>query len=108
MARKRIIRYLGLALVGSGILCALAGCGGDEEAAPAPPPNVLVVLVDALCADHLSGWGYERETSPFLDGQYTVFGQVTSGVEAVDKIVALERDGRDNPTERVEMKVRVE
>jgi len=45
--------------------------------------------------------------SAFLDGQYTIFGAVTSGMEAVDKIVALERDGSDNPMERVEMKVRV-
>ena len=29
--------------------------------------NVLFILIDTLRADHLSGWGYERETSPFLD-----------------------------------------
>lgn len=45
--------------------------------------------------------------SPFLDGQYTVFGTVTKGMETVDKIVELPRDGRDNPEERVEMKVRL-
>ncbi len=47
------------------------------------------------------------KSSPFLDGQYTVFGAVTKGMEAVDKIVELPRDGRDNPEERVEMKVRL-
>ena len=33
----------------------------------------------------------------FLDGQYTAFGQVTEGMDVVDKIVALKRDARDNP-----------
>ena len=46
--------------------------------------------------------------SPFLDKQYTVFGKVVSGMEAVDQIVALERDSRDNPVERVEIKVKVQ
>lgn len=45
--------------------------------------------------------------SGFLDGQYTVFGQVTSGMDVADKLVELPRDSRDNPEERVEMKVRV-
>lgn len=43
----------------------------------------------------------------FLDRQYTAFGRVVRGMEAVDKIVALPRDQRDNPHERVDMKVRV-
>ena len=45
--------------------------------------------------------------SPFLDRQYTVFGEVTSGMEVVDKIVGQPRDKRDNPNERVEMKVKI-
>jgi peptidyl-prolyl cis-trans isomerase B (cyclophilin B) len=43
----------------------------------------------------------------FLDKQYTVFGEVVSGMEAVDKIVSAPRDKRDNPNERMEMKVRI-
>lgn len=43
----------------------------------------------------------------FLDGQYTVFGEVVSGMEVADKIVGLPRDSRDNPEERVEMKIRI-
>jgi peptidyl-prolyl cis-trans isomerase B (cyclophilin B) len=45
--------------------------------------------------------------TPFLDGQYTVFGEVVSGMEAVDKIVSAPRDGRDNPNERIEMTMKV-
>jgi peptidyl-prolyl cis-trans isomerase B (cyclophilin B) len=43
----------------------------------------------------------------FLDGQYTVFGEVSEGMDVVDEIVAQPRDSRDNPTERVEMKVKI-
>lgn len=43
-----------------------------------------------------------------LDHQYTVFGQVTEGLEVVDKIVKVPRDPNDNPLEPVHMlKVRV-
>ena len=43
--------------------------------------------------------------SSFLDGQYTVFGEVVKGIEAVDKIVSQPRDGNDNPNVRIEMTV---
>ena len=45
--------------------------------------------------------------SSFLDHQYTVFGEVVSGMDVADKIVSQERDARDNPIERIEMKIRV-
>ena len=45
--------------------------------------------------------------SGFLDKQYTAFGRVVKGMEAVDQIVGAPRDGRDNPNNRIEMKVRV-
>jgi peptidyl-prolyl cis-trans isomerase B (cyclophilin B) len=43
----------------------------------------------------------------FLDKQYTAFGEVESGMEAVDKIVSQPRDRNDNPNERIEMKVKI-
>ena len=43
--------------------------------------------------------------SNFLDGQYTVFGEVVKGMEVADKIVSLPRNSRDLPTERAEMTV---
>ncbi len=47
--------------------------------------------------------------SHFLDGQYTVFGSVVSGMDVADKIVSSPRDGNDNPDERIEMtEVRIE
>ena len=46
-----------------------------------------------------------HDNAPFLDGQYTVFGQLISGIEVVDQIVNSERDPRDNPIDRVEMTV---
>lgn len=35
--------------------------------------------------------------SPHLDGQYTAFGQVSSGMDVADRIVSLKRDSSDCP-----------
>lgn len=43
----------------------------------------------------------------FLDRQYTVFGEVVSGMDVADKIVNQPRDSRDNPIERIEMKIKI-
>jgi peptidyl-prolyl cis-trans isomerase B (cyclophilin B) len=45
--------------------------------------------------------------SYFLDKQYTVFGEVKSGMDVVDKIVSQQRDKNDNPLGRIEMKVKI-
>ena len=45
--------------------------------------------------------------APFLDRQYTAFGEVESGMEVADKIVSQPRDRNDNPNERIEMKVKI-
>ena len=45
--------------------------------------------------------------SNFLDGQYTAFGEVVSGMETVDRIVNVNRDNRDNPLDRVELTIAV-
>jgi len=45
--------------------------------------------------------------APFLDRQYTVFGEVVSGIEIADKIVGQPRDSKDNPNERIEIKVKI-
>jgi len=43
----------------------------------------------------------------FLDRQYTVFGEVVSGMDVADKIVNQQRDRMDNPLDRIEMKVKI-
>ncbi len=47
-------------------LAGLAGCG-PRGLVVHRGYNVVFVLVDTLRADHLASYGYERETSPFLD-----------------------------------------
>jgi arylsulfatase A-like enzyme len=44
------------------LLTAVAWSSGCHGA----PPNVLVIVVDALRADHLAAYGYARETSPTI------------------------------------------
>lgn len=41
--------------------------------------------------------------SPHLDGQYAAFGKVTSGLDVVDQIAAVQTDMRDKPLETVVM-----
>jgi peptidyl-prolyl cis-trans isomerase B (cyclophilin B) len=41
--------------------------------------------------------------STFLDRQYTVFGEVTEGMDVADKIVNLDKDGNDCPLEKTQM-----
>jgi len=48
---------LALSLLGS-------GCGGTEATRP---PDLVLVVVDTLRADHLGAYGYERPTSPVID-----------------------------------------
>ena len=39
--------------------------------------------------------------TPFLDGQYTVFGEITKGLDVVDRIQNVATDGNDRPLENV-------
>src|SRR5262245_18288087 len=51
-----------------GVSCALALCAGALGCSQGPGrPNVLLVSVDALRADHVGAYGYARSTTPFLD-----------------------------------------
>jgi peptidyl-prolyl cis-trans isomerase B (cyclophilin B) len=46
--------------------------------------------------------------APHLDGEYTVFGKVIKGLEVIDKIAAVQKDGGDRPVEDIRMFVTVE
>jgi peptidyl-prolyl cis-trans isomerase B (cyclophilin B) len=45
--------------------------------------------------------------SPFLDGDYTVFGKVIKGLDVIDKIAALPKDSQDRPIEDIRMFITV-
>lgn len=58
--------------------------------------NGKVVIPDSLRALYQTTGG-----TPFLDGQYTVFGHVTEGLEVVEAIQGVETDPADRPLEDV-------
>jgi cyclophilin family peptidyl-prolyl cis-trans isomerase len=41
--------------------------------------------------------------APWLDGKHTVFGQITEGLDVVDKIEGKPTDARDKPTDDVKI-----
>lgn len=44
---------------------------------------------------------------PFLDYEYTVFGEVVEGLEVIDKIAAVEKDRRDRPVQDIKMTIKI-
>ena len=50
------------------LAAALTGPSLWAASADAPLPNVLLISIDTLRADHLSCYGYARRTSPYIDG----------------------------------------
>ncbi len=48
-------------------LGAAGACGNGARPSPPGAPNVLLVMIDTLRADHLSSYGYPRRTTPTLD-----------------------------------------
>ncbi|MGE0638818.1 MAG: sulfatase [Thermoanaerobaculia bacterium] len=64
-SRRRRSLFAAVALIG----LAAAGCSnGGTQRSGAAEPDILLILVDTLRADHLSAYGYVRTTSPFIDG----------------------------------------
>lgn len=45
--------------------------------------------------------------APFLDQNYTVFGEVIKGLDVIDKIAAVAKDSNDRPLKDVRMKMRI-
>jgi arylsulfatase A-like enzyme len=48
-------------------IATLSLLGGCNKAPRSRPPNVVLVTIDTLRADHLGSYGYEHDTSPNLD-----------------------------------------
>ena len=45
--------------------------------------------------------------TPFLDNEYTVFGEVVEGLDVIDKIAAVETNPGDRPKTDIKMKVKI-
>ena len=57
-----------LVMVAAALAVAFAACGqAPKTESETTTPNVIIVLVDTLRADHMSLYGYKRETTPFID-----------------------------------------
>lgn len=79
------------------------------QGAPVPPEQLTMMAAQ-------SGRKYTKEQqqvyakvggTPHLDGGYTVFGQVISGFDVLDKIAAVATKPGDRPVSDVAMKVRI-
>ena len=53
-----------LAILAVGLL--VVACA-DNSSHEAKPPNVILIMIDTLRADHLGSYGYSRATSPHMD-----------------------------------------
>lgn len=45
--------------------------------------------------------------APFLDNDYTVFGEVVEGLDVIDKIAQVGTDNADRPVQDIKMKIRM-
>lgn len=45
--------------------------------------------------------------TPFLDGGYTVYGEITEGLDIIDKIANVERDQSDRPKKDIKMTIKL-
>jgi peptidyl-prolyl cis-trans isomerase B (cyclophilin B) len=91
---------------------ALYGTGGlgllEAEISDRPFARGTVAAVRRPSSPDTSGVQFfvVMREQPSMKGQYTIFGEVVSGMEVVDQISAIPVDG-DKAKERVEMKVTV-
>jgi cyclophilin family peptidyl-prolyl cis-trans isomerase len=78
------------------------GPGYEFEDEPNDHPIVRGALAMANRGPDTNGSQFfivSAEACPWLDGKHTVFGRVSDGMDVVDRISELPRDGSDRPTE---------
>jgi cyclophilin family peptidyl-prolyl cis-trans isomerase len=78
------------------------GPGYEFEDEPNDHPIVRGALAMANRGPDTNGSQFfivSAEACPWLDGKHTVFGQVSNGMDVVDRISELPRDAHDRPTE---------
>ena len=84
---------------------ALVACASCEPGSSSERPNVVLVVVDTLRADHMSLHGYERPTTPRLDAfaaeSAVVFEQARSAAPWTKPSVASIFTGLDSRQHRV-------
>jgi peptidyl-prolyl cis-trans isomerase B (cyclophilin B) len=73
---------------------------GTEQSVKAANPNFKYTAAQKEIYKRIGG-------TPFLDQNYTVFGEVISGMEVIDKITALPKDTNDRPRVNVKMKMKL-
>jgi len=44
---------------------------------------------------------------PWLDGAYTVFGEITEGLDVISKIASAQKDQRDRPVQDIKMTIKL-
>lgn len=91
-----------MGLVALGTLVSFASCG--RAGGNVAPPNVLLILIDALRPDHLGVYGYSRNTSPVIDDLArggVVFENATSPASWTKPAVASLFTGLDPLQHRV-------
>ena len=95
-----------------------AGTGGPGYTVPAEIKQLHVrgTLATARTGDQVNPQRASSGSQFFINvkdntsldrGGYTVFGRVIKGMEVADQIVAVPRDGRDNPDDPVKMEVKL-
>lgn len=91
------------------------GTGGPDYTIPAEFVNEYYHKKGALAAARKGDMANPKKASSgsqfyivhdennclHLDGQYTIFGEVTEGLDIIDKIAAVETDPRDRPLQDV-------
>ena len=97
------------------------GQGGPGYTVPAEFDSSLTHVLGAVAAARMGdGVNPKKESSgsqfyivsndrgtPFLNNNYTVFGQVIKGIDVVKEIANQPKDGRDRPLKDIPMKVTV-